>query len=182
MSGAIGRPVSAPRCAGRKRVIRIAGIHKIGTGGAQHFFDLFDCSSNYTGRLPGLNLALQLEQPPIGAIETLRQHGRHVKERDRVYPKDGGRIGDMKLRGFKRAYVGRVRRASFLWKTAISGIRGVGMFGPPSPLRAAIRKPMAVCRLCRKARCDEAGATVRCFISGWPERGPFPENGESTIS
>ena len=31
------------------------------------------------------------------------------KERDRVYPKYGGRIGDMKLRGFKRAYIGRVR-------------------------------------------------------------------------
>ena len=31
------------------------------------------------------------------------------KERDRVYPKYGGRIGDMKLRGFKRTYIGRVR-------------------------------------------------------------------------
>src|SRR5262249_16631137 len=26
-----------------------------------------------------------------------------------------------------------------LWKTAISGIRGVGMLGPPSPMRATIR-------------------------------------------
>src|SRR4029077_11763407 len=44
-----------------------------------------------------------------GAVETLCQDGCQVKERDRVYPKYGGRIGDMKLRGFKRTYIGRVR-------------------------------------------------------------------------
>src|SRR5262249_28702618 len=124
----------------------------------------------------------------------------------------------MKLRGFKRAYIGRVRliqqhgefaehgarlrhpgdlnafpndfdrallknqqpagcRAcgehglagpvsherkggSFLWKTAISGIRGVGMFGPPSSLRAATRKPTAVYQFL-------LGGTARQTRPGW---------------
>ena len=57
-----------------ERVIRIAGIHKIGTGFAQQSFDLLDRSPNYAARLAGLNLALQLEQAPIGAVETLRQN------------------------------------------------------------------------------------------------------------
>src|SRR5262249_9595810 len=91
-----------------ERVISITSVHKIGAGGPQHFFDFLDRSSNDAARLAGLNLALQLKQPPIGAIETLRQDRRNVKERDRVYPKHGGRIGDMKLRGFKR-YIRRVR-------------------------------------------------------------------------
>jgi hypothetical protein len=39
-------------------------MHKIGTGGAQHSFDLLDRLPNYTARLAGLNLALQLEEPP----------------------------------------------------------------------------------------------------------------------
>src|SRR5262245_7915228 len=82
---------------GCERVVRIAGIHKIGTGGAQHSFDLLDRSSNYAARLAGLNLALQLKEPPIGAIETLRQHRCNIKKRDRIYPEYGGRIGDVKL-------------------------------------------------------------------------------------
>src|SRR5262249_29294860 len=97
------------RGASGERVIRIAGVHKIGGGGAQRSCDLLDRSSNYAARLAGLNLALQLEEPPIGAIETLRQDRRNIEERDRVYPKHGGRIGDVKLRGFKRTYIGRVR-------------------------------------------------------------------------
>ena len=67
-----------------ERVIRIAGIHKIGTGFAQQSFDLLDRSPNYAARLAGLNLALQLEQAPIGAVETLRQDRCNVKERGRV--------------------------------------------------------------------------------------------------
>jgi len=76
---------------------------------AQQSFDLLDRSPNNAARLGGLNLALQLEQAPIGAVETLRQDRRNVKERDRVYPKYGGRIGDVKLRGFQRTYVRRMR-------------------------------------------------------------------------
>jgi hypothetical protein len=49
--------VSAPRRLGCKRVIRIAGIHKIRTRGAQHFFDLLDRLPNHAARLAGLNLA-----------------------------------------------------------------------------------------------------------------------------
>src|SRR5262245_61686447 len=49
--------VSAPRCVGCKRVIRIAGIHKIGTRGAQQFFDLLDRLPNHAAGLAGLNLA-----------------------------------------------------------------------------------------------------------------------------
>src|SRR5262249_46135620 len=49
--------VSALRCVGCKRVIRIAGIHKIRTRGAQHFFDLLDRLPNHAARLAGLNLA-----------------------------------------------------------------------------------------------------------------------------
>jgi hypothetical protein len=82
--------VSALRCVGGERVIRIAGIHKIGTGGAQQSFDLLDRSPNYAARLAALNLALQLKEAPIGAVETLRQDRRNVKERDRVYPEYGG--------------------------------------------------------------------------------------------
>src|SRR5262245_53726875 len=100
--------VSTPRCVGCKRVIWIAGIHKIRTRGAQHFFDLLDRLPNHAARLAGLNLASQLKEPPLGDVETLGQYGCHAKERDRVYSKYGGRIGDMKLRGFKRTYIGRV--------------------------------------------------------------------------
>src|SRR6266481_312881 len=88
---------------------RIAGIHKIGTGVAQQSFDLLDRSPNYTARLAGLNLALQFEEAPIGAVETLRQDRCNIKERDRVYPKYGGRIGDVKLRGLHSTYIRRVR-------------------------------------------------------------------------
>ncbi len=43
--GLVGRVFgSALRCIGCERVIRIAGIHKIGTGGAQQSFDLLDRS------------------------------------------------------------------------------------------------------------------------------------------
>jgi len=81
----LGRELgSAPRCVGCKRVIRIAGIHKIRTRGAQQFFDLLDRLPNHAARLAGLNLALQLEEAPIGAVEALRQNRRNVKERDRV--------------------------------------------------------------------------------------------------
>src|SRR5205823_13664587 len=71
--------------------------------------DLLDRSPNYAARLAGLNLALQLKEPPIGAVETLRQHCCNVKERDRVYPQYGGGIGDVKLRDFERAHIRRVR-------------------------------------------------------------------------
>ena len=57
VAGAVGRLVSAPRCVGCKRVIRIAGIHKIRTRGAQQFFDLLDGLPNHAARLAGLNLA-----------------------------------------------------------------------------------------------------------------------------
>src|SRR5262249_39632982 len=54
---AVRRPFSAPRCLGCKRIIRIAGIHKIRTRGAQQFFDLLDRLPNHATRLAGLNLA-----------------------------------------------------------------------------------------------------------------------------
>src|SRR5262249_61744024 len=100
---------SALRCVGCERVIWIASVHKIGADGPQHSFDFLDRSSDDAARLAGLNLALQLKQPPIGAIETLRQDRCHVKKRDRVYPEYGGRIRGVKLRGFQRMYVRRVR-------------------------------------------------------------------------
>jgi hypothetical protein len=103
-----GARVSALRGIG-ERVIRIAGIHKIGTAGAQQSFDLLDSSPNYAAWLAGLNLALQLEQAPIGAVETLRQDRCNVKERHRVCPEYGGRIGDVKLGGFQCTYVRGVR-------------------------------------------------------------------------
>src|SRR5260370_34583087 len=75
---------STLQCVGCERVIRIAGIHKIGTGVAQQSFDLLDRSPNYTARLAGLNLALQLEEAPIGAVEALRQDRCTVKDPDRA--------------------------------------------------------------------------------------------------
>jgi hypothetical protein len=53
----LAQTVSAPRHLGCKRVIRIAGIHKIRTRGAQQFFDLLDRLPNHAARLAGLNLA-----------------------------------------------------------------------------------------------------------------------------
>src|ERR1700756_254536 len=49
-------------CVGCEGVIRIAGIHKIGTAGAQQYLDFLDRFSNCAARLAGLNLALQLEE------------------------------------------------------------------------------------------------------------------------
>jgi hypothetical protein len=49
--------VSAPRCIGCKRVIRITGVHEIGTRVAQQLFDLLDRFTNHAARLSGLNLA-----------------------------------------------------------------------------------------------------------------------------
>jgi hypothetical protein len=49
----------------------------------------------------GLNLALRLEEAPIGALETLRRERGNVNERDQVYPEHAGRIGDVKLRDFE---------------------------------------------------------------------------------
>jgi hypothetical protein len=55
------------------------------------------------------------------------------------------------------------------------------MFGPPSPLRAATRKPTAVYQFLLEGR-EEAGATVRCFMSRLAgTEALFPEM-ESTIS
>jgi len=55
------------------------------------------------------------------------------------------------------------------------------MFGPPSPLRAATRKPTAVYQFLLQGR-EEAGATVRCFMSRLAgTEALFPEM-ESTIS
>src|SRR5258708_7105552 len=88
---------SGGRC---ERVIRIAGIHKIGTGVAQQSFDLLDRSPNYTARLAGLNLALQLEEAPIGAVEALRQDRCNVKDRHRSSPQTGAPTAHVKLRGF----------------------------------------------------------------------------------
>src|SRR5258708_32854684 len=71
---------STLQCVGGERVIRIAGIHKIGTGVAQQSFDLLDRSPNYTARLAGLNLALQLDGAPIGAAGGLREDRCTVNE------------------------------------------------------------------------------------------------------
>jgi len=49
--------VSAPRCIGCKRVIRITGVHEIGTRVAQQLFDFLDRFTNHAARLSGLNLA-----------------------------------------------------------------------------------------------------------------------------
>jgi hypothetical protein len=61
---------------------------------AEHagLFDLSQANRAST-RLARLNLALQFEEVPIGAVETLRQNRCNVKECDRVYPEYGGRIG-----------------------------------------------------------------------------------------
>src|SRR5215468_3978877 len=107
--GRLVPPRSAPRCVGCKRIIRIAGIHQIGTRDAQQCFDLLDRSPNCAARVAGLNLPLQLEEGLVGAIEALREDRCDVKERDRVYPEYGGRIGDVKLTGFKRTHVRCVR-------------------------------------------------------------------------
>ena len=64
-AGAVGRLVSAPRCVGCKRVIRIAGIHKIRTRGAQQFFDLLDRSSNDAARLAALTWRFSSRSPRL---------------------------------------------------------------------------------------------------------------------
>jgi hypothetical protein len=57
----------------------------------------------------GLNLALRLEEAPIGALETLRRERGNVNERDQVYPEHAGRIGDVKLRDFECTHIRPVR-------------------------------------------------------------------------
>ena len=41
----------------------------------------------------------------IGAVETLCQDRRNVEECGRVLREQGGRVGDVKLRGFQRTHV-----------------------------------------------------------------------------
>jgi hypothetical protein len=52
---------SAVRRVGGEQGVGIAGIHKIGTPGAQQSFHLLGCFLDHTARLAGLNLALQLD-------------------------------------------------------------------------------------------------------------------------
>ena len=61
-------------------------MDKIGTACAQQKFHLPGRLADHAARLPSLNLALQLDEGPIGAVETLRQDCCNVKEPDRVYP------------------------------------------------------------------------------------------------
>jgi hypothetical protein len=61
-------------------------MDQIGTAGAQQEFHLLGRLADHAARLPGLNLAPQLEEGPIGAVETLCQDCCNVKEPDRVYP------------------------------------------------------------------------------------------------
>src|SRR3984893_16481765 len=96
-------------CVGGEQVVGIAGIDKIGTAGAQQSFHLLDCLLDHTARLAGLNLVPQLDERLIGVVQMPCQDCCNVKECDRVYPEQGGRIGDVKLRGFQRTYIRHVR-------------------------------------------------------------------------
>src|SRR5262249_35593876 len=101
----------------------------------------------------------------IGRVRLIQQHGEFAEHRPRLrhlgdldaFPNDFDRAL-LNLSPFLSPLTGPAspcspqarrpagcRSLSFLWKTAISGIRGVGMFGPPSPLRAAHAPPSPVC-------------------------------------
>ena len=66
------------RCAGREGVIRIAGRREAGAAERQQIFHLLHRVRDHAGRLAGLELALQLDEGMIGAIETARQNRRDV--------------------------------------------------------------------------------------------------------
>ena len=73
----------------------------MGAAGAERSCHLLHCLLDRTVRPAGLNLAPELDERVIGVVQTPCQDGCNVKERDRVYPEQGGRIGDVKLRGFR---------------------------------------------------------------------------------
>jgi hypothetical protein len=55
-------------------------------------------SCDHAARLARLNLALQLDEGPIGVVNTPCQDCCNVKELARVLHEQGGRTGDVKLR------------------------------------------------------------------------------------
>jgi len=67
------------------RIVWISGIDEAGTAGTQQPFYPFDCFANHAARLAGLNLALELDEGLIGAVETPCQDSCNVKEPDGVY-------------------------------------------------------------------------------------------------
>ena len=79
-----------------------------------------------SGRMTGGTGAALWSCPPLSSLSFLLLHRsagpvRHVFR--------------SALRGVGAERVIGIAMARFLWKTAISGIRGIGMFGPPSSLR-----------------------------------------------
>src|SRR5262245_20985369 len=101
--------VSVPRCVERERVIGIAAIDEIAAAGAEHFLDPVDCLARDAGRLARLNLRLQLDEGPIGAVYAACQDRCDVEEYDRILHQWSGCTGNMKLRIFQRTDLCRVR-------------------------------------------------------------------------
>ena len=97
------------RCVESERIIGIAGIDEIGTARAEQLLYFLDRLADHAARLARLNLALELDERPIGAVESPRQDCCDVKERDRILHERGGCTGDVKLGVFQRTYVCRVR-------------------------------------------------------------------------
>ena len=59
---------SAAWCVGGEQIVGIAGIPKMGTAGAQEFFDFVGCFLDHTRRPAGLNLAPQLDERLVGIV------------------------------------------------------------------------------------------------------------------
>ena len=67
-------------------VIRVAGIDEVDAAGTQQSFHPLNCFPDHTARLARLNLALQLDEGLIRAIETPCQDRGNVKQRERLHP------------------------------------------------------------------------------------------------
>src|SRR5262245_29892962 len=85
------------------RIVRVSHIDE--TSPAQHFLHLLDRLVDYATRLARLKLVLQFDEGSIGAVESPCQNLRNVEEHDRIWRKQFGRVGDMKLRGLQRTHV-----------------------------------------------------------------------------
>jgi hypothetical protein len=65
------------------------------TAGAYYqSFDFLDCFVDFAAWFASLKLALQFNEGLIGTVEPPRQDRCNVKEGDRVFPEQGGRIRD----------------------------------------------------------------------------------------
>jgi hypothetical protein len=89
---------TSTRPTSRIRIEWVPGIDETRTAGAYYLsLDFLDRFADFAVWFASLKLALQFNEGLIGTVEPLRQNRCNVKEGDRVFPEQGGRIRDVKL-------------------------------------------------------------------------------------